>query len=346
MSTATTKVLEVTRRLHNGLSPQEMAKNLASEGWQRKQGDTKKRDYSERGEDGKKIKDTKKGKSEIGEGVQRETSQRLYDKLGLKHKNINFDLFHKGVNLERKKKPGMVEHDLDKAAKVAATRLGEKPDSYKDDIEEGKSYGALIREGINDKRENPDKYCKHPKCLWRIKTIRGDNPCKRHPELAEKPDTKSEEVEYTDILQLDEKIHPNQDWHKNHPDDLMNHIYWLHGKRPPKDLKIRHTAYRGLVKQLHAKNPAPTKQALDRHMNHYINSAKKKLLGETVVSAAHPARTTLSADIRSDMAARKAKRDAEKAELMKSAKAEYTAATAKKEPSKAKRLAVSDMKRH
>lgn len=66
---AVEKVLEISRRQHNGLTPKEMAADLATEGWQRKQDDGKKRNWQTR-EDGKKIKEVKKGsKSQMGESV-------------------------------------------------------------------------------------------------------------------------------------------------------------------------------------------------------------------------------------------------------------------------------------
>ncbi len=32
-----------------------------------------------------------------------------------------------------------------------------------------------------DKQKHPERYCKVPGCLWRIKTFKGENPCKKHP---------------------------------------------------------------------------------------------------------------------------------------------------------------------
>lgn len=32
-----------------------------------------------------------------------------------------------------------------------------------------------------DKEQNPGNYCHDPKCLWRIVTARGANPCQKHP---------------------------------------------------------------------------------------------------------------------------------------------------------------------
>ena len=69
MSKATDKVLEIARRQANTLTPAEMAHDLATEGWQRRQEDKKKRDYAFRDDD-KKIKETEKSrKSNIGEEV-------------------------------------------------------------------------------------------------------------------------------------------------------------------------------------------------------------------------------------------------------------------------------------
>jgi hypothetical protein len=32
-----------------------------------------------------------------------------------------------------------------------------------------------------DKELHPERYCANTKCLWRIVTARGPNPCKNHP---------------------------------------------------------------------------------------------------------------------------------------------------------------------
>ncbi len=37
---------------------------------------------------------------------------------------------------------------------------------------------AKVRE---EKEEHPERFCKHPRCLWRISTRSGSNPCRNHP---------------------------------------------------------------------------------------------------------------------------------------------------------------------
>lgn len=32
-----------------------------------------------------------------------------------------------------------------------------------------------------EKQAHPERFCKHPRCLWRIVTSRGPNPCRKHP---------------------------------------------------------------------------------------------------------------------------------------------------------------------
>ncbi len=32
-----------------------------------------------------------------------------------------------------------------------------------------------------DKEARPELYCRNPKCLWKIVTRRGPNPCRNHP---------------------------------------------------------------------------------------------------------------------------------------------------------------------
>jgi hypothetical protein len=32
-----------------------------------------------------------------------------------------------------------------------------------------------------EKEAHPELYCQNPKCLWRIVTSRGPNPCRNHP---------------------------------------------------------------------------------------------------------------------------------------------------------------------
>lgn len=155
-------------------------------------------------------------------------------------------------------------------------------------------------------------------------------------------------------FQLTEKIHPGVDWHKNKPDELLAHVYWMCGKEAPKDLDIRHKAYRGIVKQLHASNPAPSKKVLDTHMNHFVNVSKKKLVRESVVSAAHTTHGTPMSqkdkwDVQQAKDKAKARRKAQMDALMGSVRDEYHKAIAPKakdeEKAKAKKLAVSDMKK-
>ena len=38
-----------------------------------------------------------------------------------------------------------------------------------------------------EKRDHPERYCRHPRCLWKI--VKGDgtpDPCRRHPVPMEK----------------------------------------------------------------------------------------------------------------------------------------------------------------
>lgn len=32
-----------------------------------------------------------------------------------------------------------------------------------------------------EKEKHPERFCAHPKCLWRIVTRNGLNPCRNHP---------------------------------------------------------------------------------------------------------------------------------------------------------------------
>src|SRR4051812_17937151 len=41
-----------------------------------------------------------------------------------------------------------------------------------------RSVAASVRE---QKERNPSDFCAVPSCLWRIKTVRGPNPCRNHP---------------------------------------------------------------------------------------------------------------------------------------------------------------------
>lgn len=41
-----------------------------------------------------------------------------------------------------------------------------------------------------EKREHPERFCKHPRCLWRVQTARGPNPCRKHPLPAPTPEAK------------------------------------------------------------------------------------------------------------------------------------------------------------
>lgn len=47
-----------------------------------------------------------------------------------------------------------------------------------------KNIAASVRE---DKELHPENYCRVPRCLWRIKSRRGDSPCRNHPLPAEVP---------------------------------------------------------------------------------------------------------------------------------------------------------------
>lgn len=38
-----------------------------------------------------------------------------------------------------------------------------------------------------EKEAHPERYCAHPRCLWKIQTALGPNPCRNHPELAAQP---------------------------------------------------------------------------------------------------------------------------------------------------------------
>lgn len=35
-----------------------------------------------------------------------------------------------------------------------------------------------------DKEAHPERYCRDPRCLWRVVTFQGINPCRKHPHLA------------------------------------------------------------------------------------------------------------------------------------------------------------------
>ena len=37
---------------------------------------------------------------------------------------------------------------------------------------------ARVRE---EKELHPERFCTRRDCLWRVKTVRGENPCRRHP---------------------------------------------------------------------------------------------------------------------------------------------------------------------
>lgn len=110
MSAASDKVLEILRRQHNGLTPSEMAADLATEGWQRRQEDSKKRQWSTRAEDGKKIKDTPKTKkSQIGEEVLDESNKWfqkgkfIFPKVGEKAERLSKLAHEKGSKLLHRK---------------------------------------------------------------------------------------------------------------------------------------------------------------------------------------------------------------------------------------------------
>jgi len=180
----------------------------------------------------------------------------------------------------------------------------------------------------------------------------------------EEHDAKYKEVDHNypyradESVELTEKIHPKENWHLNDPDKLMAHIYWLHGRVPPKDLKIKEVAYHGLVKQLHALNPAPNKRALDRHMNHFKKQATKALTvdesvqldeasGDWVPRRSHY-RAKHSDQTRADIAASRERQKVRDAKSVEDAKGEFAEWEKKraerKGKNKARQLAAKDMK--
>lgn len=40
---------------------------------------------------------------------------------------------------------------------------------------------AIAAKVRQHKESNPELYCRVPSCLWRIKSFRGDEPCRKHP---------------------------------------------------------------------------------------------------------------------------------------------------------------------
>ena len=319
-------ILKVLRRTHNGLTPAQMAHNL-------QEAVQKKRKWAQRLDTNKKVfddaapKTSKIGESVVVEGVQRRTSARLYMKMGLKHKNIDFEQFHRGLNLERTTDD--VKGDVKKAAHKAAENLGEVPDHYNrlSDVEESMAHTplaevstALMKDYVKSATASSAQASASGDTKKAGKRFRGVHRAmvrmgvrkakwtgdangmvrKEEIELLEKDkkkknkstdtrDADRKDVDHTypyqadESVQITEKIHPKEDWHKNDPDELLRHIYWLHGKNPPTDPQVRNAAYKGLVRQLHTKNPAPNKQTLDKHMNHY-KKVNKKALGEEIAA--------------------------------------------------------------
>lgn len=43
------------------------------------------------------------------------------------------------------------------------------------------SRGAVAKSVRERKERSPHLFCAHPKCLWRIATAQGPNPCRNHP---------------------------------------------------------------------------------------------------------------------------------------------------------------------
>jgi GNAT superfamily N-acetyltransferase len=462
MSRVSDGILKVLRKSGNGLTPTQMAQDLATESWQRKLEEKKlTRQWSEKA-DGKKVLDVAKRKSLIGEGITREVSKKMFDEMGLKHKNINFDLFHKGLNTERLKPgpAGVPVADLKAAAKRAAANLSEKPDKYsdnsEDDVQEAttavpetdklvgrhqigqsvvvvkhtdhpdhvhldsiRTYDEHKGQGhaehaLKEVLRRADKHGKHVSLKavpldMRTKKDRLEHFYARHgfkkthpnsTHMTRAPHAVQEETDirtgkevshyniyrvddkgnkihvskaktrksatrvvdrrdneygayvhrhepvFTESVDLTEKIHPKEDWHKNKPEELLAHVYWLHNKLPPEGIRAQHAAYQSIVKQLHTKNPAPSKKVLDSHMNHFVNKSKKALVGEETMPTHTTLVEALSAAIKADMRAAKERRNAQFKDVMASARDEYLKAIAPKERkvSPARLLAKQDMK--
>lgn len=45
-----------------------------------------------------------------------------------------------------------------------------------------KSHGQVAASVAQEKERHPERFCKEPKCLWRVATRNGSNPCKKHPQ--------------------------------------------------------------------------------------------------------------------------------------------------------------------
>lgn len=79
------------------------------------------------------------------------------------------------------------------------------------------------------------------------------------------------------------KIKPKEDWHKNDPDALLTHVYWMHGHKPPTNHAVKLSAYQSIVKQLNKQNPCEDPKILDKHLNHFRKAAKKSLMSEAAM---------------------------------------------------------------
>lgn len=43
------------------------------------------------------------------------------------------------------------------------------------------THGSVARSVREDKEKHPEKYCRNPRCLWRVETREGRKPCPKHP---------------------------------------------------------------------------------------------------------------------------------------------------------------------
>lgn len=47
------------------------------------------------------------------------------------------------------------------------------------------SHSSVAKSVREDKEKNPNNYCPHPRCLWRVRGIKFgepfENPCRNHP---------------------------------------------------------------------------------------------------------------------------------------------------------------------
>lgn len=270
---STQSLIQVKPRIHNGKTLRQMARDL-DEAVQTK------RKFSLKS-DGSKVIDMKNKKTPLGEGkedhthevVDQKTNQRVSthasrrfatrkaDKLDQEYGGYRYTVRPiKKVNEDVLSKTPLGESDL---SELSTALLGRYAEKAVDSMGSGKynKFGYNRKVGPN----------------WTPEQSRKDK--KRKKGLARAWDTR-EKRNWSEQVNITEKIHPAENWHKNDPDKLMRHVYWLRGKTPPTDTAIRHASYQSIVRQLHKKNPAPDKKALDAHMNHYLKMSEKEFVGE------------------------------------------------------------------